>query len=262
MAEHRTVQLTPACFLGSKRTYCAFGFEAVKRHCYQRGRAILQRAEMSLKSRNWLVKMKGYGSFLGEKWLWQSTTKNQLPVINAVGDRKCQAWLQQQSHQKHKKLVAFPTKKKKSTIFIVPPSSVTLPHTQHWPFSLNWVTLSGGEELWKITLYRCVAVFQGTQKDWRDHLSVDSLKEKERQRKKLSLPDVFSLFFMRHCLPFLYLPFISASLALLVGWVSGKQSLSPSLWCFCRLQRAFEATALLIARASDRPMPSVRLTAK
>lgn len=45
----------------------------------------------------------------------------------------------------------------------------------------------------KITLYLCVAVFHRTQKDRPDHLSVDSLKEKERRKKKGSLPDVFSL---------------------------------------------------------------------
>lgn len=41
-----------------------------------------------------------------------------------------------------------------------------------------------------------------------------------------------------------------------------RQSLSPSLWCSCRLQRCFEAAALLDAGASDRPMPSARLTPK
>lgn len=47
---------------------------------------------------------------------------------------------------------------------------------------------------------------------------------------------LFLFFSLRNCLS-LYLPFISALLALLAGRVSGRQSLSPSLWCFCRLQK-------------------------
>ena len=107
----------------------------------------------------------------------------------------------------------------------------------------------GEEELWK-QLFICVLLFfQGAQKGpTRPFICRFFKREKKGERKKASLPDVFFLslslslslfFFMRRCLCLqsLYLPFISASLALLVGRVSGRQSLSPSLWCFCRLQR-------------------------
>lgn len=103
----------------------------------------------------------------------------------------------------------------------------------------------GEEELWKQLFICALLFFSGAHKrDRRDHLSVDSLKEKRKAKEKRRAYLMFSLtrslsFFMRRCLCLqsLYLPFISASLALLVGRVSGRQSLSPSLWCFCRLQR-------------------------
>lgn len=55
--------------------------------------------------------MKGFGSFLGDKWMQQSVSKNQVRLINAVADSEHQAWLAHQSCQKHKETVAFPTKK-------------------------------------------------------------------------------------------------------------------------------------------------------
>ncbi len=140
--------LTPR-FLESKKTYCAIDIGAVRLQCYLEADVNLQCSEVSLKSKNWLVQMKGCGSFLGDKWMRQSVTKTRVPLINAGAVSERQAWLAHQSRRKHKELVAFPAQKKKSTIFILPPSSLTLPHTQRWPFSLNWVTLNGGGELWK-----------------------------------------------------------------------------------------------------------------
>lgn len=168
---------------------------------------------------------------------------------------------------KHKELLTFPKKKHN-----LHPSCIFTNFTPHSALTIwaEWSHTQWGRKALK-KVFICVLL--ATQTDGRDHLSFDSLKEKRKaggggggggKSTKSALPDVFFSFFMRFslCRQSLYLPFISASLILLVGRVSGRQSLSPSLWCFCRLQRAFEAAALLIAKASDRPMPSVRLTAK
>lgn len=139
--------------------------------------------------------MKGCGSFLGPKWMWQSVTKNWAGLINsaAVSERQpdwhIKAWKTQGTAD---------ISNKKSTISIPPTSSLNLPLTQHWPFGLNGVTLNGGGKLWKKV---SICVLLATQTDRRDHLSVDSLKEKRKaggvkKRAKSSLPDVFfSLFF-------------------------------------------------------------------
>lgn len=209
--------------------------------------------------------MKGSGSFLGDKWMRQSVTKNWVALINAVAVSEHQAWLAHQSHENTRNWWHFQQKKKKkSPIFILPPSSLTLPHTQHWPFNPKWVTLNGEESFENNSLF-VFCCFSGNTKGLTRPFICRFFKRKRKKGEPtwcfLSLS---FFFFMRRslCLQSLYLPFISGSLALLVGRVSGRQSLSLSLWCFCRLQRAFEATALLIATASDRPMPSVRLTAK
>lgn len=89
---------------------------------------------------------------MGDKWMQQIVTKKQLPLISAVADSERQAWLAHQSRQKHKEPVTFPAKKKEEKKKARLSSSlhqVTLAHTQRWPFSLNWVTLTGGGELWK-----------------------------------------------------------------------------------------------------------------
>lgn len=127
------------------------------------------------KRKDFLVQIKGSDSFLGNQWTWQSVTKNWVCLINSVAVRECQS----DCHIK-----ALRTQRtagisnKKSTIFLPPISSLTLAHTQYWPFRLNWVTLNGGGKLWK----KSICVFLATQTDRQDHLSVDSSKEKRKAR--------------------------------------------------------------------------------
>lgn len=110
-----------------QRIYSSIDIGAVRHLCYQEEDVNLQGTEMSLKSKNWLEQMKGCGVFLGDEWMQQSATKNCVPLINAVAVSERQAWLAHQSHQRTQGTGGISNKK--STIFILPPSSLTLPHT-------------------------------------------------------------------------------------------------------------------------------------
>lgn len=78
-----------------------------------------------------------------------------------------------------------------------PTSSLTLPHTQQWPFSLNWITVNGGGKLWK----KCLFVLCWQHKQIDEIIYVDSLKSakqggRKKEREKASQPDVFYFFFI------------------------------------------------------------------
>lgn len=77
--------------------------------------------------------------------------------------------------------------------FIRFPSLLTVPHTQHWPFSLNWVIRSGKRRLWKNNFLSvcCWFIFfffsENTKELTRPFIYRSSA------RKKASQPDVFYL---------------------------------------------------------------------
>lgn len=167
--------------------------------------------------------------------------------------------------RKQKELLTFPTKMHNlhpSNIFtnLTPYSALTI-------LSEISQTQLGRKALKTKSLF----VLRWRHKQTEENVYVDSLKRSQKskgvekkEKRPVYLMFFFCLFSIRYslCRQSFYLPFINASLILLAGRVSWRQSLSPSLWCFCRLRRAFEAAALLAAKASDRPMPSVRLMAK
>lgn len=118
---------------------------------------------------------------------------------------------------------------------------------------------------------------QAAQKEWQDHLSVDSLKvslfffwKKKGGGKKKGEPTwCFSPFFFFPsrgavcCLRCLYLPFISDSLTLLAGRVSGRQSLSPGPVMFLQITEGlWSRRSLLIAEASDGARAICRIDGK
>lgn len=143
--------------------------------------------------------------------------------------------------------------------------SATLARTQHWPSSLNGVTHSpGGRRALKINSLFVFCCFSGGTKGVTRPFICGFFqsffffgKKRGREEKKASLRDVSLHFFLPSwgavcCLRSLYLPFISDSLTLLAGRVSGRQSLSPGPVMFLQITEGlWSRRSLLIAEASD-----------
>lgn len=153
---------------------------------------------MSPKSKNWLVQMKGCGSFPGQKWMWQSVTKNWAGLINTAAvsvrrpDWHIKAWKTQGT--------ADISNKKKHNLH---PSYIFTNFTPHSALTI-WVEWSHTQWGRKALKKVFICVLLATQTDRRDHLSLDSLKEKRKAGgggwKKRKIRSTWWFFFFHEVL--------------------------------------------------------------
>lgn len=141
------------------------------------------------------IKIRGSGSFLSDKWMWQSVTKNWVCLINTVA--VSESWPDWHIKAPKTQGTAAISNKKTQSPSPSPTSSLTLPHTQQWPFSPNCITVNGGGKLWK----KCLFVLCWQHKQIDEIIYVDSLKSakqggrKKKEKKPVNLMFFFFLFF-------------------------------------------------------------------